>query len=340
MQPSRPFCKWPLLKTGSQIGLVAPSGLPFNHCSTLKEGIKLSEALIETLIEKFKANGLRAQFYGSLNPHSSYHSYYSNSTEQRAQALSEAIENPDCDAILILRGGFGALDILRQWETIGEDPFKKAGKPKIIIGFSDATYLLHKAALNGWPSLHGPMGISLRDSTPSLTSLIALLKGETPLLTYEWEVPAPFQKNTPSCLESVIMGGNLSVIQRQTGTSSSLCGKGKFVFIEDTEKDPKRQLDLFLHLIRSGALGTPEKPALALLLGYTPLSPLPHQSFDSLMAETFEVYHTCLKSYGFEMPLLYNPDFGHGKTNCFLPLGALSKINFSAENHAVIKIPL
>jgi muramoyltetrapeptide carboxypeptidase len=328
------------LKKGSQIALVAPSALPFNHCPSSREGVKLSEALIETLIKKIDANGLRAQFYGSLSPQSSYHNYYSNATEQRAQALSEAIENPDCEAILILRGGFGALDILRQWETIGEDPFKKANKPKIIIGFSDATYLLHKAALNGWPSLHGPMGISLRDSTPSLSQLIALLKGETPQLIYEWEVPAPFQKSTPSCLEGVIMGGNLSVIQRQLGTSSSFCGAGKFVFIEDTEKDPKRQLDLFLHLIRSGALGTPQKPALALLLGYTPLSPLPHQSFESLMAETFEVYKKCLKSYGFEMPLLYNPDFGHGKINYFLPFGALSKIDFSLGKHATIKISL
>jgi len=185
------------------------------------------------------------------------------------------------------------------------------------------------------------MGVDLTKRAAHVFSqMIDHRKGNLSHLTSEWEVSEAFQEFGKSALSGLIRGGNLSVIQRQMGTKTSFGGGGKLVFIEDNEKDPKRQLDLFLHLLRSGALGTSQEPALALLLGYTPLSTLPGRSVEALMTETFEVYKTCLENYGLQMPLLYNPQFGHGSINHILPFGFLSKIYFPQTKRAIFEVSL
>jgi len=129
MNPSAIGFEWPFVKEGSHVGLVAPSTLPLNDFPTLIGGIKASQDCIETLIEKFHTAVLKARFYGSLDHLASYQHYYAASTQARAQTLADAIEDPNCTAFLIMRGGFCSLEVFRYWEITSRDPFKKALKP-------------------------------------------------------------------------------------------------------------------------------------------------------------------------------------------------------------------
>lgn len=145
----------------------------------------------------------------------------------RAATLQSYIDDPEIDAILCARGGYGTVRII---DKINFDKFLL--NPKWIIGYSDVTVLHAKLQSMNCESLHATMPINFSDNTEtSLKSFYeALTKGN---ITYEIE-------NTPINIygeaESELVGGNISVLYSLLGSSSFPNTDGKILFLEDLDE--------------------------------------------------------------------------------------------------------
>ena len=145
----------------------------------------------------------------------------------RAATLQSYLDDPEIEAILCARGGYGTVRII---DKINFDKFLL--NPKWIIGYSDVTVLHAKLQSMNCESLHATMPINFSDNTEtSLKSFYeALTKGN---ITYEIE-------NTPINIygeaESELVGGNISVLYSLLGSSSFPNTDGKILFLEDLDE--------------------------------------------------------------------------------------------------------
>ena len=137
--------------------------------------------------------------------------------EQRISDLNDAFADPEVDAILCARGGYGLQRII--------DKIKPS--PKLVIGFSDITALHQLMHTFGVPSLHSVMCKHIatlpEDSTP-LRLLRQALEAEplhpntpTPLLLYP-----PTPQSRCGAARAPLIGGNLSVLYGLQGTPYGL----------------------------------------------------------------------------------------------------------------------
>ena len=342
---------WTFLKSGDSIALVAPGALPV-PCEpgrSLDQARESSWKLLDDLARAYTSCGLQASFYGDLCPEETYLGYYAAPVKVRADALAHALACPDIKAIVCVRGGFGAKQVVAFWAEQGINPFGTPSHPKPLVGFSDTTYLLSVAHHQGLFPIHGPVGLNplvhgqeVTVSQEAVAQTAALLGGQIPELKSSWTLLTP-ALSPAHPLTGRVLGGNGSVLQRSIATPYGLKGQGAFVFLEDCE-DPKRFLDLFLHLVESGALGTREYPAQALLVGYLSfIDRHPEvQARHRLWQETVQGFQTCLRAYGLgAVPLFHNPDFGHGVCNHLLPLGLPAALSpLEGGEMFELKIPL
>lgn len=163
----------------------------------------------------------------------------------RAATLQSYLDDPEIDAILCARGGYGTVRII---DKLNFDKFLL--NPKWIIGYSDVTVLHAKLQSIGCESLHATMPINFNDNTEaSLDSLYdALTKGN---ITYEIE-------NTPINIygeaESELVGGNISVLYSLLGSSSFPNTDGKILFLEDLDEYLYHIDRMMMALKRAGKL--------------------------------------------------------------------------------------
>ena len=152
---------------------------------------------------------------------------FAGDDEWRASTLQSYLDDPEIDAILCARGGYGTVRII---DKINFENFLL--NPKWIIGYSDVTVLHAHLQSIGCESLHATMPINFSDNTEeALNSLYeALTKGN---LSYEME-------NTPINIcgeaEGELVGGNISVLYSLLGSSSFPDTDGKILFLEDLDE--------------------------------------------------------------------------------------------------------
>lgn len=317
---SRP---WPFLKPGDHVALIAPGGGIFPDLS----------GLLRALEESAEEAGLAVKLYGHIHPEDTPNQYYSAPAGERLSSLLQALQDPTVKAIWCLRGGFGALEVVDLLGQIHPHPLSDAGTlpPKPLIGFSDFTHVLNSAVHHRWPAIHGPNGISVwqrdgRQASASAHEVWSVLKGSSESVRSSWRVLSPGpQEDGPAPLR----GGNLSVLQRTLGTPSAFQGAGYFVFLEDNEPFTRAD-DLFLSLIRAGALGNPATPPKALLMGSVETRA---ESADPLFAQReADRWAALLDTHaGFSVPILWNPAFGHGDHNSILLLGAPTRLTWEGS---------
>lgn len=152
-------------------------------------------------------------------------SYLSGSDSQRLEDMQEALDDPDCKAILCVRGGYGSIRIV--------DKINWAGfiqQPKWLIGFSDITVFHHQIQLYGLPSIHASMPLNFMDNTPlALSSLLRAFKGQK--IEYSYNAHDSYFK--PGLAKGRLVGGNLAIVHALLGTSKRLDFNGSILFLED-----------------------------------------------------------------------------------------------------------
>lgn len=206
----------PHLKKGDTIGITCPSGY-----------ISLEEC--GPAIQKMQEWGfnIRVGHTVGLKNFS-----LAGTDSERAKELQEMLDDDSIKAIMLARGGYGAVRII---DTINFSHFVK--NPKWIIGFSDATvFHCHINSNYGIATIHSKMCNSFPDDfskasavqIEAIDSIRKCLVGEKMI----YERPVNFENRFGEGTGPLV-GGNLSIIEMLDGSVSKLETGGKILFIED-----------------------------------------------------------------------------------------------------------
>ncbi len=206
------------LQFGDTIGFVAPAGV-------IRE-----EGAIERAAEETERMGFRVKFGAANHGH---YGYLAGDDAARAADINAMFRDDSVDAIICLRGGYGAMRILDRIDFAAI-----RANPKIFMGFSDIT-ALHIAMLEkcGLVTFHGPMAASNWAEGPlepfTKEQMYRALMNDAPLGDIPNPPDFPRQTVNPGAAEGQLVGGNLTLINGLLGTPWELDTKGRILFIEE-----------------------------------------------------------------------------------------------------------
>lgn len=261
--------------------------------------------------------------------------YLASDDAARAEALNRAIRDPEVKAILCLRGGYGTPRILDRvdYEAL-------AARPKILVGYSDATALLVAATKRaGIVCFHGPMGrewaLGNGPSPFSERHFWAAFSAESPLFSDWGGARAPGMKApvtlAPGVAEGVLAGGNLSLLCALLGTPYEVETKGAILFLEEVAEKPFR-IDRMLNQLRlSGKLAEVR----GVLLGSFEGCDVRDPEGGLNLAEVFSDY---LLPLG--VPVLAGYPAGHTPDQVTLPLGLRARLDAGAKTLSFLEPPV
>ncbi len=288
----------PYLKPGSVIGITCPAGF-----------LPREKALACTVF--LEKHGFRVKGGKTVG---SEHFYFSGTDEARRADLQAMLDDPEVDAILMGRGGYGLSRIVDDldWHLFSQ-------KPKWIWGFSDVTVLhSHVQKELKIATLHAPMCGAFRPDTedaPHIMATIDALLGK-PL---HYQTP-PHSINRAGRAEGILTGGNLALLAHLTGSVSQVKTDGKILFIEDTGEYRYNLDRMLLNLKRSGQL----RNLAGLVVGdFT-------DTQDTTRPFGQEVEDIILdKVAAYNYPVLAGLPVGHGEINFPLRLGQRHEMEVS-----------
>jgi len=221
--------------------------------------------------------------------------------ESRADVLARAMLDPEVEAIVCARGGYGAMRIL---DALPWDRF--AERPKPIVGFSDVTALHLAANARRIATIHGPnvTGLGRSITAAERASLIGALEGGalTPWTGLDVLVPGDAR--------GVAVGGNLALVQAMAAAGRLDVPSGAIVFLEDVTERPYRIDRMLTSLLLGGHFG---RASAIVFGGFTQCDPGP----DGVTVE--EVLRERTSKLG--IPVVAGAPFGHGSPNHSFGLG-------------------
>ena len=285
----------PYLKTGSVIGITCPSGYVASE----------RVAYAVTVLEKWGFRVVTGKTIGV----GEY--YFAGTDEQRRADLQEMLDNPEIDAILMGRGGYGMSRIVDQLDFTA---FLQ--KPKWICGFSDIVVLLnHLQARYFMPSLHSPMCGAFKPETETADYLRTMYTALTGGPLQYHVSPSPY--NRAGNAEAVLTGGNLAILAHLTGSASEVVTEDKILFIEDIGEYKYNVDRMLLNLKRAGKLDHIKG---LIVGGFTDIQDTERPFGQSIE----EIIWDKVKEYSY--PVCFNFPCGHQDINYTLTLGMPHKL--------------
>lgn len=291
----------PALQPGDLVRVVAPSS-PF-RAEDLEAGL--------TVLRDW---GLRTAVREDIHTR---RAWLAGSPRRRADELHEAFADPECKAVLAVRGGYGlttALPLL--------DPAVFRASPKPVIGCSDLTVLLNFLVQScGITAFHGPMVASLGRGSDDAGAerLKSLLFGGKPGTMRSALPDAHGWCVAPGTARGRAVGGSLSLVAAQCGTPWQLDTEGCVLFLEDVGERPYRIDRLLTQLEQAGLLAG----AAAVVLGdFTGCEePKSDLSWRDAADRVFR---------RLSVPVVAGLPFGHGTPNLAWPLGVPCDVDAGA----------
>ncbi len=294
------------LKSGSTIRIVSPAG-------------KIEEKHVMPAVKWLEEQG----YIVKLGKHVfAQHYQFAGTDEQRLTDVQEALDDPDCDAIICSRGGYGTVRII---DRLNFSDFLE--NPKWLVGFSDIT-ILHSCLNNlQVPTLHGvmPRYFFNEDGMPTenLNSLMKLMRGQG----INYQVKAT-EYNKPGKIKADMVGGNLSIITSLHGTIYDIDTDGKILFLEEIDEF-LYHTDRMVHQLKlSGKLDN----LAGLILGdFTDM-----KDNESPFGQTVHEIITDAVS-DFNYPVCFGFPGGHNKKNLALAFGMAWEMEV-AENGTLLRL--
>lgn len=227
------------LRRGGTVGLVAPAG------------VLQSTGQVDEAVEALEGLGFRTKVGRRVL---SRYGFLAGTDLERAQDFMAMVRDPDVDAIVAMRGGWGCARIL---PLLDYDAI--AANPKPIVGYSDVTALLLAVyARTGLVTFHGPVGISSWSGLTATSFVRTLVDGDPPRLGPETRSSRDRTETVRSGVaEGPVVGGNLSVIAALAGTDYLPSFDGHVVFFEEVEEDAYRLDRMLIQLELAGVLRRP-----------------------------------------------------------------------------------
>jgi muramoyltetrapeptide carboxypeptidase len=201
------------LKSGDTIAIIAPSGVLNNRNQAIENAKKL---IVEWGLVPIIGKNIYKKNY-----------HFAGNDKQRLDDLQWAFDHKNIKAIWCARGGYGSIRIIDQ---LSFDQFKKY--PKWLIGYSDITVLHNKLNNLGFETIHGMMAVNMEENQKEINESIESLKnclfGE--LKSYHINNN---KYNRIGKSSGILVGGNLTLLVSQLGSSSEIDTKDKILFIEE-----------------------------------------------------------------------------------------------------------
>lgn len=307
---TRPLLRPRALRPGARIHIAAPSGpVPADRLASGLQAFQRHLQACNAAGEISLADNLEART-----------GYFAGDDRSRLAALQAALADPELDAIVCARGGYGLTRLVGLL-----DPARTIAAPKLLVGFSDVTALLawaYQAA--DMVSLHGPVLTQLATLAPEDGERLALiLTGQDPgaLVADDGVVLHG------GCVEGPLIVGNLEVLRSLIGTRFMPPLAGCILALEEVGERPYRVDRMLTHLLTSGALRGVRGVAVGQL--YACEEPLTGNP-DSPTAEAVMLER--LATLG--VPVVTGFPFGHApERNAALPFGA--PVRLDADNGAL-----
>lgn len=308
--------KAPRLKEGATIGLISPSS-------------PIPESRWQQTIENLEGLGFKLQ-YDEKRVLAKY-GYLAGKDEERAKDVNEMFANKSIDGIWCVRGGYGSARILPmlEYSTIRNNP-------KVLIGYSDITALLHGIFLKtGLIGFHGPVAASdYTDYTTKYVTETLINPSEELIIPYSAENSAkedplyqPYTINK-GIAEGRLVGGNLTLVTSLMGTPWELDTKNKLVFLEDIGEKPYRVDRMLTQLLLAGKL----HKAKGILLGVFNGCEKKEGDASLTLKETLQ---DRLGSLG--IPVMYGSSFGHIGNQYTLPIGVKARMDTEANTLTLLE---
>ena len=286
------------LQAGQRVALVSPAR-------------KISAAELAPAIATLKSWGLEVVLGKSI---AGDHHQFAGDDDLRRHDFQQQLDDPGIRAILCARGGYGTARIVD-----GLDLTRFAAAPKWVAGFSDVTVLNSHLLARGYASIHGVMPVLFHQpgGERALETLRRALFGE-PFQPIE---VAPHLLNRPGTATGELVGGNLSLLQTITGTSSQASFAGRILFLEDLDEYLYHIDRMLLHLHRSGQL----VGLAGLVVGH--FSDMRDNTIP-FGSEAWEIIDRFAQMYDF--PVAYGFPTGHEADNLALVVGQPTTLTVSA----------
>ena len=235
---SHPFKKPRALSKGGMLAVVSPA-------SAANEG-KVRQGIAE-----LENAGYRTKLFEHALARGPL--YYAGTTAQRVGDLHLAFADPEVDAVICTRGGWGCAELL---------PFLDAqlivGSGKAFLGYSDHTSMHVWLQSQGMVSFQAPMVAAdweknLRGAEDGVdwASWEAALGGAT-----DWSLgeKAGLRVLRAGTAEGVLTGGCLSIYAESLGTPFAALACGGILFLEDIAVKPYQWDRMLVHLRHAGML--------------------------------------------------------------------------------------
>ncbi|MFI4939983.1 MAG: muramoyltetrapeptide carboxypeptidase [Burkholderiales bacterium] len=271
-------------------------------------GYAPDEAARARAIEYLLAQGCRVHDY--YRPQEKFQRF-SGTDETRLSQLEAAVDNPDVQVVLALRGGYGLSRLLPKLD------FKRmAASGKLFVGHSDFTpFQLGMLAAGGAVSFAGPMicdDFTREDRSDfTMQHCWQCLAGPTHNITVQAE------RNPSIDASGVLWGGNLTMLTHLIGTPYFPQIEGGILFLEDIGEHPYRIERMMLQLLYSGVLMRQK----AVLLG--DFSNYRLSSYDN--GYDFEAMLAFLRAQ-LKIPVLTGLPFGHIRDKTTLAVGSRAQL--------------
>jgi muramoyltetrapeptide carboxypeptidase len=292
------------LVDGSRVALVAPSGI-------------LPDA---AHVEQAKENVRSLGWVPVLGAHvSELHGYLAGTDEQRVADFNTALRDDTIDAIWCVRGGYGAMRLLRDIDYAALE-----SNPRPVIGFSDIT-ALHAAIFIecNIVSFHGPTARGdLSDfSRNSLVRALADQRDSCGVATNGRVLRAGKARGR-------LAGGNLALVASLMGTPWSVDFDGAILVLEDIDEAVYRVDRMMRQLLLAGAL----QKCTGIVAGdFRPPSGETadeNLTVDGILAEAAEEAG---------VPCLAGAPFGHIRDQWTIPLGATAELDADRMSLRVVQ---
>lgn len=227
------------LKKGSKVGIVAPGSAVSSPADIKKAEEALAYFGLIPVWGKHVSNGT---------------GYKTRSAEERIEDFNSFIRNPEIDAIMSVRGGYGSCYLL---DSIDYKAFSES--PKLLIGYSDITALLIAIyQKTGICTYHGPVLLS-DFSTLTADSFQRVTFGgsdnfrlSNPETLDGIRKEHPCRTLFPGISKGKLIGGNLSIISSLMGTPYEIETDDHILFLEDVGESPYRIDRMLMQLKLAG----------------------------------------------------------------------------------------
>lgn len=171
---------------------------------------------------------------------------FAGTDADRLSDLQAALDDKNVKVILCSRGGYGLSRIIDKIDLSGLNAC-----PKLLLGFSDVTFLHSVWGRRGCVSIHSIMAKHLTElplTAESVLKLRELLAGKSPVYNL-----SPHPLNRSGRVIAEICGGNLSILYAGRGSNFEPNYKGKILFVEDIG-EKSYHIDRMMQNLRLGGV--------------------------------------------------------------------------------------